>query len=382
VDLARLLAAPVQIEREEPVTSVPLESRGGKLFLQASINGEVREFLLDSGSPTVLSREFANALGLEVVAQNTGRDANGTELTMDFAVLDTLTIGTTVFHEVPILIHDFSGLDTGACIVGAGILGSELFPGSVWRIDTGNGQLTLAASLDDLGEVEPDVNTRLYDFGYPHAPIVDYSLGDVSDKALFDTGNSAWVTLLSRVAETPAVQQEIVGGSLVTGTGSEGESAGGRSEAGALSWFTLADFRFDHDSLGAVRATTRSVPPTLVGYGILSAYVVTLDYHGEQFLLELRDEPGPERPEPGYSIAFVGDEARVVQLFDGSPAARAGLQLDDHVTGLAGHSLTVTDENPKCTAVRWLVQDFDSSAGADLVVLRDGVSRTISIPQH
>ncbi len=381
-DLGRLLTSPIRIERATPVTSVPLETRGEVLFVQASANDEAADFIFDTGSPTVLSREFADSLGLEVVAQNTGRDANGTEITMDFAILDTLTLGTAVFHDVPVLIHDFSNLDMGACLVRAGILGSELFPGSAWRIDLEARRLTFAPSLDDLPATNPVVTTHLYDFGYPHAPIVDYSVGDVSDKALFDTGNSAWVALFTQVAEATSVQQEIPRDTIVTGTGFEGESAGGRGEAGVLTWFTLQDFRFDNDSLGPVRATTRAVPPTLVGAGLLSAYVVTMDYPGEQFLLAARNESAPAREEPGYSLALVGDEVRVVQLFDGSPAAEAGLRLGDQVAAISGRSLLVSEDNPKCTVANWLFASFDPATAAELEILRDGVSSRISIPPH
>ncbi len=381
-DFSRLLSAPLMIDRAEPVTAIPLELRGGKLFIDAAANGATGEFILDTGSPTILSREFADTLGLEIVAQNTGRDANGTEVTMDFAILDTLQIGTVVFHDIPVLIHDFSSLDMGACIVGPGILGSELFPGSVWRVDTEAGQLSVAASLAALPALDPVVSARLYDFGYPHAPIVDYAVGDVSDKALFDTGSSAEVALFAPVAEAMSVQGVISAGSAVTGTGYEGESAGGLGEATTLTRFTLSEFRFDRESLGAVRAATRSVPPTLVGAGILASHIVTLDYPDGQFLLSNRDNAAPGTAEAGYGLAFIGEDVRVVRLFDDTPAARAGVRLGDQVTAISGRSLIVSEGNSKCTVANWLFASFDPATAAELEILRDGVSSRISIPPH
>ncbi|WP_417497649.1 aspartyl protease family protein [Maricaulis sp.] len=381
-ELATLLSAPLEIERAEAVSEAALTVRGGKLFIDAVADGEAGEFILDSGSPTILSRDFTEALGLEVVAQNTGLDANGAEVTMDFAVLDTLQIGTVVFHDVPVLIHDFSSLDMGACIVGPGILGSELFPGSAWRIDTGAGRLSIAASLDDLPEREAVVTAPLRDFGYPHAPIVDYAVGDVSDKALFDTGSEAEIALFARVAAAASVQQAVRAGSVVTGRGHEGESAGGRGQTVTLTRFSLTDFLLGPDSLGPVRATTRSVPPTLVGAGILASHVVTLDYPGAQFLLAAREAPEPGHAESGYSLAFVGDEVRVVQLFDGSVAAGAGLRLGDQVVAVSGRSLVVSGDNPKCSIADWLFADFDAAQPAGLEIVREGVTSRISIPQH
>ena len=381
-DLVSLLSAPLNIERADPVTTIDLETRGGKLFINAVANGEAGEFILDSGSPTILSRDFADALGLEIVAQNTGRDANGTAVTMDFAILRTLQIGTAVFHDIPVLIHDFSNLDMGACLVGPGILGSELFPGSVWRIDTQAAQLSIAAHLTDLPGLDPVISARLYDFGYPHAPIIDYSVGDVSDKALFDTGSSAEVALFSQVAQAPSVRQGGQADSLATGTGYEGESAGGRGEVTTLTRFTLSDFRLDGGDLGPVRATVRGVPPTLVGAGILASHVVTLDYPGEQFVVQARHPSAPAHVEAGYSLALVGDDIRVVQLFDHSAAARAGLRLGDRVTELTGRSLIVSEDNPKCAVANWLFASFDAAEAAELVILRDGATSRLSIPPH
>lgn len=381
-DLARLLAAPLRIERTEAVTRVNLETRGGKLFIHALANGEAGEFILDSGSPTILSRDFADALGLETVAQNTGRDANGTEVTMDFAILRTLQVGTAVFHDIPVLIHDFRTLDMGACVVGPGILGSELFPGSAWRFDTQAAELSIATSLMELPELEAVASTRLYDFGYPHAPIIDYSVGDVSDKALFDTGSSAEVALFSQVAQAPSVRQAVRAGSRVTGTGYEGESAGGRGEVTTLTRFTLSDFRLDGTDLDPVRAMVRAVPPTLVGAGMLGSHAVTLDYPGGQFIIQAHSDPAQTPAEPGYSLALVGNDIRVVQLFDDTAAARAGLRLGDEVTAISGRSLIVSADNPKCAVANWLFASFDPAEAAELVILRDGVSSRLSIPQH
>lgn len=379
-DLRAALTAPIAIERAAPVTSAPLENRGGVLFLNAAANGQSREFILDTGSPTILTREFADALGLHTIGQNTGVDANGAPLTMDIAVVESLTIGDTTFRNVPVLIFDFSGLAAGACLVDGGMLGSELLPGSAWRIDTEGGQLSIAETAAALGGSAPVVRARLYDFGYPHAPVVDYAVGEVTDKALFDTGNAEQVTLFAEVAQNRSVQAAFASGSVSRGRGTEGESAGGRGEVTDLIRFTLPRFEIDGQPIGPVRAATRGAPPTLVGLGMLRSHVVTLDYPGAQFLLESRSEPAPSRPEAGYSIAPDGDAARVVRLFEDSAAAHAGLRLGDRVIEAGGRSLRVAPEASRCDVVDWLMQSFDPTAAANLTVERDGAPVTIDIP--
>ncbi len=378
-ELGQLLAAPIAIERSVPVTSVPLDVRMGKLFLDATVNGQTREFIFDTGSPSILSREFADALGLETVGQNSGVDANGNAVTMDFAILDLVMIGETRFHDVPVLILDYATLEMGTCFVDGGVLGSELLPGSAWQIDSENQVLRIAADAAELHGTAPFVRARLYDFGYPHAPVIDYSVGDVTDKALFDTGSSAELSLFQRLAETRSVRQAIIPGSVTTGHGSEGVSAGGRGDDTELVRFSVAGLRLDGQPAGTLRGVTRTQPPTLIGAGILASHVVTLDYPGAAFLLHTRSAPAPQRPEAGYQIAYLGDEARIVQLFDDSPAARAGLRLNDQVVEVQGRPLTVTPENSCCETGRWLAERFDGSLATDLIVQRDGSPVTLRI---
>lgn len=377
-DLRAIMSAPIGIERDAPVTTTPLDLRMGKLFVRAEVNGQTREFIFDTGSPTMISRRLADELGLEAVGQNTGTDANGARVTMDVAVVDTVRLGDVTFTHVPVLIFDFDQLGPGACLFDGGVLGSELFPGSAWRIDTEAEILSIAASAEELGGAAPSVRAQLYDFGYPHAPIVDYRVGEISDKALFDTGSAEVVTLFADVAASPSVRAGIPSGSVSRGRGSEGTSAGGAGEITDLVRFDLPGFEIDGQSLGTVRATTRGVPPSLIGAGVLHTGIVTLDYPGQAFLLEPRDAPEAVKPEAGYSIGFSGEGAEVMQLFEGSPAARAGLQLGDEVLRVDGREIG-SSADPDCETARWLAERFEPSAAQEVEVRRAGETRTIRI---
>ncbi|MAZ90524.1 MAG: hypothetical protein CMH94_06650 [Oceanicaulis sp.] len=375
-DLQALLSAPVGVERTAPVSSVPFETRVRKFYLDASVNGETHEFIFDTGSPTIVSRQLADALGLEIVGRNTGRDANGTPVTMDFAIIDRLTLGDVTFTRVPVLIHDFSGLATGACLIDGGVIGSEILPGSAWRIDAAAGRLEIAESAAALAPLETVLSAPLHDFGYPHAPVLDYALGEIADKALFDTGSEEEVVLFHQVADSRPARAHIVRGSVVTGQGSEGESAGGRSENRELVRFSLEDFRIGETSPDPVRATTRTVPPSLVGAGMMDRFIVTLDYPGAAFTLSPRDAPAPERVEPGFALAFAGEGVEVVQLFEGSPADEAGLRLGDRVTAIDGRALG----GHGCEDVHWLMGEYSEADGGALTVERAGETMVIEVP--
>jgi hypothetical protein len=381
-DLRAIFSAPITVERTEPVAVIPVEQTLGKLYIEAVVNGTEGRFIFDTGSPTIVSRAFAESLDLEVVGQNTGVDANGNAVTMDIAIARTIALGSTVFRDVPVLIHDFSGLTLGSCFIRDGVIGSEIFPGSAWRIDLERSEISLAASRESLGGDAPWLEARLYDFGYPHAPIVDYVVADISDKALFDTGSDEVVVLFAEVAANASVRAAMNAETVSRGRGTEGESAGGRGAIVDIHRFTLDEFAVGETAAGPRSGTTRSVPPSLIGARWLETDIVTLDYPGNAFLLEARSEPEAGRQRGGYSIAYSDGHGEVVQLFDNSPAAASGLQLGDHVVEISGHSLVPSSDAEACDIATWLAEGFEPVEAADLVIERDGERIPVHVPRR
>lgn len=368
------------IERNQPVSHVHMDVRHGKYYLDAEANGQQGEFIFDTGSPTILSQQFAQKIGLKAVGHNRGVDANGTQLVMDIAILDRLDLGGTVFRNLPVLIHDFSDLDVGNCLIGDGVLGSELLPGSAWRIDEANAKLSIAETARAMGVSSKAVRQKLYDSGYPHLPIIDYRVGDVAEKALFDTGNSERVVLFKAVANNPSMRSAIVPNTTMVGAGFQGESAGGMGGVEELARFTLKDFEIGTYHLGESRGTTRAHAPTLVGAGILQDHVVTLDYPNGDFILEKRGAAKRSKAEAGYAVSYRNGHAEVVQMFNGSRADRAGLKLGDHVIAINGHGLALPKAGAKCDQVNWLIGRFDPRKAATLQIERGGQRKTIKVP--
>lgn len=377
-EAAAALQRPIAIEREEGIKSVPLILHMGKFSIDAAMNGVERQFVFDTGSPTMISRELAAQLDLKVIGSNTGRDANGRQFTTDIAIVDRLTIGSVTFRSVPVLISDFSIADPGGCFIDAGVIGSEIFPGSVWHIDGERQMLQIAERFGDLFDHEMAQDTivaPLHDYGYPHAPVFDYAIGEFADKGLFDTGNSDTMVLFDRVIQDTRVRGAIIPGSIRVGRGSHGVSAAGLGDDTDLIRFEIEGMRLGTAALGRHQGTTRNAPPSLIGLGILDTHDVTLDYLEARILLHPRERNRTPPPHPGYGLMQLAGEVRVVQLFDGSPAQRAGLKLGDKVVAIGDRTLATGDSN--CETARWLAEDRPMQSAQRLTVVRD--DRTIEI---
>lgn len=380
VNLAELLQARLEIEREVPSSTIPFERRFGKMVVTASVNGLERSFIFDTGSPTVISRQLADELGLQSIATNRGRDANGAVVEMQFAIADTITLGGTTFRSVPVLIHDFTSIEMGSCVFDGGVIGSELFPQSVWQFDASAGHIRISDPREAPSSVpEGRITAGMARSGYPHPPAIQYRIGDIEDNALFDTGSAAGLAIFDDLLAEPQVSGEIAEGSLRLGSGSMGVSAGGEGEDTDLLRFSFDGLILGETNLVDVPAENRAVPPTLLGTAMLDRYRVTLDYPAQSAVFEPLAMPIERAPHSGYGLTFRDGRAVVSQLFEGSVAEAAGLQLGDVVLSIDETDLTDLSESSRCDAVRRFV-DSDLLRNARMVrVQRTGESDPITL---
>lgn len=61
------------LEEDEISFELPLEMLGSMPIVEVSINGEAHRFLFDTGSPSMINRELATQLGLEIIDKRQGR---------------------------------------------------------------------------------------------------------------------------------------------------------------------------------------------------------------------------------------------------------------------------------------------------------------------
>lgn len=373
-------AVPVQIDRAEAVSEIPVAMRGGKLFIKATLAGHKSEFIFDTGTPTMIAKTMADKLNLPITGQNTGRDAHGQIVKMAKTVVPKLSLGGLTLRQVPALVFDFSSLELGPCFFGAGVIGSEVLTGSAWRLS--RDRLIAADTAQKLPKLSAKaISTQLITGDYPYPPIVKARFGDLEDFALFDTGNRNELALYAPVAKKVTTKD------VRKGFGSAGVSAGGRAADRPLTRMTVTNVAFGKQPLGPLRATTRTTPPTLLGAGLLDRFDIVLDYLGNRFVLDPKQmpKPSPKPSEPGYAITIVKGQGKVTQLFHGSRAEQAGLKLGDHVIAVNGRKLsfpatTTGYQSPKCAAARWLAWEFNPAQPAKITVMRSGTSLELAVP--
>jgi predicted aspartyl protease len=322
---------------------VPIDILATKLYVGVEIGGKTRRFVLDTGSPSMLDKKIAEEMGLEAVGSTTGTDGHGKVIKSD-VVQAAFSLGGVGFRKVPMMTADFSGSEVTRTFIGDGVIGSELLPLGAWQIDLRNTTLRFNTDLNALPFVENAVQAKLYDFGYPHAPILDVRFAEqAQSKALFDTGSPTYFAIsLEDLAGT-----ERAGGigKTLSGFGSAGTSLGGQAPNADQLQAELKTLSIGDLELGRVAAMRRELSPSLVGARLLDHFVITLDSRSGQALFT-RVADGPlspfAKPSVGFTLAFQ-EKLSVALVWDGSPAQTAGLKPGMVLTSINGVETELND---------------------------------------
>lgn len=322
---------------------LPLEVLATKLFVEVNIGGSARRFVFDTGSPSMISAELAAELELEIIDETEGRDSHGAIVETGIAQTD-FTLGGTTFHKVPVFVADFP--KTAQCLFD-GVLGSEVLPLCAWQIDLPESILRCNSNLKELNHLKKAKSQTLYDFGYPHAPIMDIQFArKAKSKAMFDTGSSQYLAIAP--PDFNAAKRNSAVGKTISGHGSIGGSIGGRAPDEEQLLGELKTFSIGNLKLGSVAALLRESTPSLIGAAILEHFVVTLDTRSATvYFDQYRDGPFVS-PSFGFGLSF--DETPTVALvWDNTPAADIGLRVGQRVIAINGQPAETSCEGIRNT---------------------------------
>lgn len=223
-----------------------------------------------------------------------------------------------------------------------GVIGSEMLPLCAWQIDVPESALRCSSDLAQLGHIEKAHKQPLYDFGYPHAPILDVQFAErARSKVLFDTGSPEYLAISP--ADFEGARRNGAVRKTVSGVGSLGGSIGGRAPHKDQLLVELKSLTIGEVQLGGVSAPLREASPSLIGASLLDHFVVTLDARtSSAYFDQYRDGPFV-RPSYGFGLSF--EESPSISLvWEDTPAAAAGLRVGRRVTAINGQPASASCE--------------------------------------
>lgn len=161
---------------------------------------------------------------------------------------------------------------------------------------------------------------------------------------------------------------------MVRGFGSIGEFLGGRSPQRA---HFMVDLKLEIGGLELdhVAAGNRFEPPSLIGAGFLTQYVVTLSYaEGRAYFLRRGSEPLAKQTF-GFHPAFDESSVTVAFVWEGSTADGCGLAVGDVLTRVSEIDLTQFGSGDRCLTTQAVLERLSRDEPVQIEYESDGGRR-------
>lgn len=380
-------APPVQSSLQAPsralIAEVPFRLVANKICVDATVNGAGPfPFVFDSGSPpVVLDEDLANQLEIErgPEFQVGGAGASTMRGAMARGVRigrDGLNLGQQQTIVMPLT--RFLGPTSGMPI--AGLLGNYLGRRYTLEIDYDKSVLRFY----DPDEYEYDGPGHMLDarFSSGHV-IVDATVTPRGGEPrtlpfILDTGSRLGLTL-----NTPTVNQHNLLDATPTILAAVGHGVGGRitHPVGRVERFSIAGFDIDNpvttfsQDQGGILASEHVAG--IVGADLLKRFTLILDYQRRRVILEPNDalDDPSEFDMSGLWLEARGQDFNqmiVAHITEGSPAAEAGLEVEDRLVEVDGRPAAAFTRSE-------LVDLFRSEDGRQIPLVIDRMGKRIPL---
>jgi len=322
---------------------IPFQFIGNHLFIPVVVGCKERLWVLDTGaSMTVISKKFAEELGLELQGDMKGAGAGGT-VAISFTTLPPYSVKGIKFKEQQVAAMDMDELNRIIGLDLAGILGYDFLSRFVTKVDYAN---ELVSFYDPATFKYEGPGTALDVHMKQSVFETTATLDGVhSGTWLFDLGAGS-VSL-----EPPYAEREKFTGrkgvvSLGRGAGHTFPNKSIKCDSIQLGGFTVYSPR-----VGFALAGSESGPTAdrigLLGNNLFRNFVVYCDYANERVVLEKGarfNQPWPE-DRSGLQLAWTTDRKAVEILYvsEGTPAEKAGFLAGDILKTINGIDVDLLD---------------------------------------
>lgn len=158
-------------EQENFKVTVPFKISNGWIIVPVEINNQEYNFLFDTGTPTLVSKELAESLNLKVIDSVDVADVFNKKQTNQYTKIESIEIGKIDFVETVALINDFNSVPMWSSLNIDGFIGASLMQHAIWEIDFDKKQITITDNESKLSIPENTIENKLF-IGYAGIPAI------------------------------------------------------------------------------------------------------------------------------------------------------------------------------------------------------------------
>jgi Aspartyl protease/PDZ domain len=326
--------------------ALPFELVDNRVFVDVAIDGKgPYKFILDTGAIATVSDAAVRELNLKVKDAGEGTGVGEKAVRNGRTHVSELKLGGVTLHDLDLGVLSF---DDAPAVFGSkpvhGIIGLPIFERSIVTFDYVKRQVT----LNDPNKYTVPSGATVVPFQRRgHIPVVDGQLDGISGRFAIDTGARSALLLYGPFTDKNNLGEKY----HATVAGITGWGIGGpvRSFLARAATFKLGPAEVHNIvirlSTQRSGATTASDIAGLIGPDILKQFTVTFDYPRSRILLVRNSNYGQRDSWDRTGMWMAADSAaatewRVLDVMANSPAAQAGIRVDDQIVKVDNKSVS------------------------------------------
>ncbi len=149
-------------EQENFTNTVPFELKKGWIILPVEIENKTYRFIVDSGTPTLVSKELAQSLNMKVIDSVDAADVYDKAQKNKYTRIENIKIGKIDFVGTAALINDFNSTPIWASLDVDGFIGSNLMQHAIWDIDFMQKQITITDNESNLNLPKDIIENKMF----------------------------------------------------------------------------------------------------------------------------------------------------------------------------------------------------------------------------
>lgn len=302
--------------------SVPMTIKSNLIFIPVTIEGNTYRFLFDTGAPLSVSEELQNTLGAQQISTGTIVDSDHNRKAVSWVRMESLRIGDVSFIDQTAFVGDFQSNPMLRCLGIDGIIGGNLIRHCNWTIDREQNTLHFYSAKQG-----PDTGNAI---GMPFTTDQQFNMftslrvGKATiNHILVDYGSNGTVAVSEEIFNTLKERQIITNTYVEKGVSQSGIIGDAVPLNREITWSDSVRIGTQHlNDIGI-----RTGPTTSIGNGLLSRFLVHIDWQEQKLYFETRERIDTTPTPSGFRLGYSAEQGGYVQsVTEGSDAWNNGLR--------------------------------------------------------
>ncbi|MEI9810701.1 MAG: hypothetical protein WDO16_24085 [Bacteroidota bacterium] len=320
----------IQAGSENFYYEIPFEYRNDHIVIRVKIGNEMYDYVFDTGGYNDITDDIQNKNNFPVLTTQTVGSANKLKAKVNIVKVDSLSIGELVITDLAALQMNFENVPS-MCGINGAIIGASIIKKFAWRIDFPRKKMIVTDDFSRLPVLANTIKVPVT-FNERLMPYIEAKLDGKTDKYLFDLGSASLFSQTEKTARKYIIDKDIIN---IQGAAIEG---GNGIVKLPVNVFKANTFEIG-DAVGyknkPVLYTSLS-NENLVGNPIIKDFIITLNFKDNELyftpIAHAKTTDGWHSF--GFNIEYKNGRTIITSLFNGLPAQKAGLGINDEIIAI------------------------------------------------